>query len=271
MAQARSMGQVVDESAIPLIQNPDDAVVWGSRSACSPRSSRCSSARPRTCRRAARPARTSRTGTPAAASWSGGNSGGGGGRAGRDELLADPQLRRDDGRAGHDRELAGVVRVGQVGGGGFSGGRRAAAAAGPAAASSGRPRRPAARAGSRDPGLTVHSGPMGATDTMEVFFEHLNEGDVEGAVALMDERDEMRDPRRRQRADAARRRAGRRLVPARRQGDQDGPGRRPRPRQHLAGGPHRPAARAPRSQHLDAQFRVEAGKITSINLTPFSR
>jgi hypothetical protein len=29
MAQARSMGQVVDESAIPLIQEPDDAVVWG--------------------------------------------------------------------------------------------------------------------------------------------------------------------------------------------------------------------------------------------------
>ena len=25
------------------------------------------------------------------------------------------------------------------------------------------------------------------------------------------------------------------------------------------------------SQHLDAQFRVEAGKVTSINLTPFSR
>ena len=25
------------------------------------------------------------------------------------------------------------------------------------------------------------------------------------------------------------------------------------------------------SQHLDAQFRVEAGKITSINLTPFSQ
>jgi uncharacterized membrane protein YgcG len=29
MAQARSMGQVVDESAIPLIEDPDDAVVWG--------------------------------------------------------------------------------------------------------------------------------------------------------------------------------------------------------------------------------------------------
>ena len=29
MAQARSMGQVVEESAIPLIEDPDDAVVWG--------------------------------------------------------------------------------------------------------------------------------------------------------------------------------------------------------------------------------------------------
>ena len=29
MAQARSMGEVVTLSAIPLIENPDDAVVWG--------------------------------------------------------------------------------------------------------------------------------------------------------------------------------------------------------------------------------------------------
>jgi uncharacterized membrane protein YgcG len=29
MAQARSMGEVVDASAIPLIEDPDDAVVWG--------------------------------------------------------------------------------------------------------------------------------------------------------------------------------------------------------------------------------------------------
>jgi uncharacterized membrane protein YgcG len=29
MAQARSMGQVVDEAAIPLLETPDDAVVWG--------------------------------------------------------------------------------------------------------------------------------------------------------------------------------------------------------------------------------------------------
>src|SRR5438552_17830918 len=33
---------------------------------------------------------------------------------------------------------------------------------------------------------------MGAVDTMEVFFEKLNEGDRTGAVALMDERVEMR-------------------------------------------------------------------------------
>jgi hypothetical protein len=29
MAQARSMGQVVETAAIPLIEDPDDAVVWG--------------------------------------------------------------------------------------------------------------------------------------------------------------------------------------------------------------------------------------------------
>ena len=33
---------------------------------------------------------------------------------------------------------------------------------------------------------------MGAVDTMETFFEKLNEGDRPGAVALMDERVEMR-------------------------------------------------------------------------------
>ena len=33
---------------------------------------------------------------------------------------------------------------------------------------------------------------MGAVDTMEDFFEKLNEGDRQGAVALMDERVEMR-------------------------------------------------------------------------------
>ena len=33
---------------------------------------------------------------------------------------------------------------------------------------------------------------MGATDTMEIFFEKLNSGDRQGAVDLMDERVEMR-------------------------------------------------------------------------------
>jgi hypothetical protein len=33
---------------------------------------------------------------------------------------------------------------------------------------------------------------MGAVETMEVFFEKLNAGDREGAVALMDDMTEMR-------------------------------------------------------------------------------
>ena len=33
---------------------------------------------------------------------------------------------------------------------------------------------------------------MGATDTMEIFFEKLNDGDRQGAVDLMDEKIEMR-------------------------------------------------------------------------------
>ena len=111
---------------------------------------------------------------------------------------------------------------------------------------------------------------MGATDTMEVFFEHLNSGEVEDAVALMDERCEMRihvgDNARTLRGVEQvggwflRADKGIKMVP----GDARDLGNtwvgdlivlRP-------GAP---------SQHLDAQFRVEAGKITSINLTPFSR
>ena len=57
---------------------------------------------------------------------------------------------------------------------------------------------------------------MGAIDTMEIFFEQLNNGDRQGAVELMDERAEMRVHVRDSSRDAARRRPGRRLVPARR-------------------------------------------------------
>jgi ketosteroid isomerase-like protein len=111
---------------------------------------------------------------------------------------------------------------------------------------------------------------MGATDTMEIFFEQLNAGDVDAAVALMDERVEMRihvgDNSRMMRGVEQvggwflRADKGIKMVPG---GVRD------------MGNTYqadlvvlRPGAP---SQHLDAQFRVEAGKITSINLAPFSR
>ena len=111
---------------------------------------------------------------------------------------------------------------------------------------------------------------MGATDTMEVFFEHLNEGDVAGAVALMDERTEMRihvgDNARTLRGVEQvggwflRADKGLKMIP----GDVRDIGNTYQADLVVL----RPGAP---SQHLDAQFRVEAGKITSINLTPFSR
>jgi hypothetical protein len=111
---------------------------------------------------------------------------------------------------------------------------------------------------------------MGATDTMEVFFERLNDGDVEGAVSLMDERTEMRihvgDNARTLRGVEQvggwflRADKGLKMVP----GDARDLGNTYQADVIVL----RPGAP---SQHLDAQFRVEAGKITSINLTPYSR
>jgi ketosteroid isomerase-like protein len=111
---------------------------------------------------------------------------------------------------------------------------------------------------------------MGATDVMEIFFERLNEGDVAGAVALMDERVEMRihvgDNARTLRGIEQvggwflRADKGLKMVP----GDERDLGNTYQADVVVV----RPGAP---SQHLDAQFRVEAGKLTSINLTPFSR
>ena len=111
---------------------------------------------------------------------------------------------------------------------------------------------------------------MGATDTMEVFFELLNAGDVAGAVALMDERTEMRihvgDNARTLRGVEQvggwflRADKGLKMVP----GDVRDMGNTYQADLVVI----RPGAP---SQHLDAQFRVEAGKITSINLAPYSR
>jgi hypothetical protein len=107
---------------------------------------------------------------------------------------------------------------------------------------------------------------MGASDTMEIFFEKLNSGDRQGAVELMDERAEMRvhvrDSSRTLRGIAQvggwflRADPGLKMVPA---------------EVREMGNTYeadllvlRPGAP---SQHIDALFRVEAGRITSINFS----
>ena len=106
---------------------------------------------------------------------------------------------------------------------------------------------------------------MGATDTMEIFFERLNAGDREGAVSLMDERTEMRvhvgDSVQTLRGiDRVggwflRGDRGLRMIP----GDVRDMGNTYQADLLVV----RPGAP---STHLDASFRVEAGKITAINL-----
>ena len=108
---------------------------------------------------------------------------------------------------------------------------------------------------------------MGAVETMEQFFELLNDGDRESALKLMDEKVEMRvhvaDNARMMRGIEQvggwflRADKGLKMIPA---GERD------------TGANYecdllvlRPGAQ---SQHLDATFRVETGKIVSINLAP---
>ena len=108
---------------------------------------------------------------------------------------------------------------------------------------------------------------MGAAETMEDFFDRLNAGDREGAVKLMDERAEMRvhvrDGSRTLRGVAEvggwflRADKGLRMVP----GEVKEMGNTYEADLLVL----RPGAP---SQHLDATFRVEAGLITSINLSP---
>ena len=108
---------------------------------------------------------------------------------------------------------------------------------------------------------------MGAVDTMETFFELLNAGDRAGAVGLMDDKVEMRIHV----GDNAQllrgvERVGGWFLRAE-------PGLKMIPGEVRDLGityqadvlTVRPGAL---SQHLDASFRVEAGKITSINLAP---
>jgi len=108
---------------------------------------------------------------------------------------------------------------------------------------------------------------MGAVDTMETFFELLNDGDRAGAVALMDERVEMRihvgDNARTLRGVEQvggwflRAETGLKMIP----GEIRDTGNTYEADLLVV----RPGAQ---SQHIDATFRVEAGKITAINIAP---
>jgi hypothetical protein len=108
---------------------------------------------------------------------------------------------------------------------------------------------------------------MGAVETMQEFFEHLNDGDRQSAVKLMDEKAEMRVHVAGSvkmlrgieqvsgwfiRADK-----GLKMIP----GEVRDTGMNYECDLLVL----RPGAP---SQHLDATFRVEAGKITSINFAP---
>ena len=107
---------------------------------------------------------------------------------------------------------------------------------------------------------------MGATDTMDVFFDKLNNGDRQGAVDLMDEKAEMR----------VHVRGGSRTL--RGVAQVGGWFLRADPGLQMVPGGVREMGNtyeadlvvlrpdAP-SQHIDATFRIEAGKITSINFS----
>jgi ketosteroid isomerase-like protein len=108
---------------------------------------------------------------------------------------------------------------------------------------------------------------MGAVETMEDFFEKLNTGDREAAVALMDEKTEMRvhvgdsvqTLRGVERVGGwfLRGEKGLKMIP----GEIRDTGNTWEADLLVV----RPGAQ---SQHIDATFRVEAGKITAINIAP---
>jgi len=116
-------------------------------------------------------------------------------------------------------------------------------------------------------GTRRYTPAMGAVETMEEFFEKLNSGDREGAVALMDEKTEMRvhvgdnvqTLRGVERVGGwfLRSDTGLRMIP----GDIRDTGNTYEADLLVV----RPGAP---TQHIDATFRVEAGRITAINIAP---
>jgi hypothetical protein len=128
-----------------------------------------------------------------------------------------------------------------------------------------------ARAGSSaSMGARRYTPDMGAVETMEEFFEKLNAGDREGAVSLMDEKTEMRvhvgdnvqTLRGVERVGGwfLRGDKGLRMIP----GEVRDTGTTYEADLMVV----RPGAP---SQHIDATFRVEAGRITAINIAPRTR
>ena len=178
MEQARSMEQVVAEAKLPWLETPDQAVVWGTALGLQKRHRE----RPHAQRRGRTgrhdPARVvpglvrhgllRRRRSPAARRD----------RARPVLVIGDPRFRRDDVRARHHRQLAQLERVGQLGWllGRWRRWRRR------------RRRRRLLEAPLRASIDCV----MGAVETMQEFFEHLNDGDRQSAVNLMDEKAEMR-------------------------------------------------------------------------------
>src|SRR5262245_18871628 len=116
-------------------------------------------------------------------------------------------------------------------------------------------------------GARRYTPPMGAVETMEEFFEKLNGGDREAAVALMDDKTEMRvhvgdsvqTLRGVERVGGwfLRSEKGLKMIP----GEIRDTGNTWEADLLVV----RPGAQ---SQHIDATFRVEAGKITAINIAP---
>ena len=178
---ARSMGEVVEASAIPLIEDPDDAVVWGVALGLQDEVEGVLAA----VRRG--PVRRAGRTTPYMPLWysaggmpGGGDSGGGGGWA--PGLMSSSPIPNFGGMMaalgtiGNSPLVVGLGRRGRrLLGRRLRRGRRAARAA-----------------ASRAVGRAVHSGPWELPTRWRSSSSTSTTGDVDAAVALMDERVEMR-------------------------------------------------------------------------------
>ena len=260
MGQARSMQQVVDQAGLAWLDTPDQAVVWGTALGLQHEIEGVLS-------RSLDDVKAGHTtggivpyfpfwyqtssGTPFMGSAGAGGSGG--------SLFSDSAI-PDVGGMMSALGTIGNSPPSSSGGGGFGGGGSGGGGGAPEAASRSASNRACA-------GRRRYTPRMGAVETMEEFFEKLNGGDREGAVALMDEKTEMRvhvgdnvqTLRGVERVGGwfLRGDKGLRMIP----GEIRDTGNTYEADLLVV----RPGAQ---SQHIDATFRVEAGKITAINIAP---